>query len=177
MARKELTPKQERFVEEYLIDLNATQAATRAGYSERTANEQGARLLANVSVRSAIAEAQKARSERTQITQDYVLMSIYDTVERCKQASPVLDKKGKPVMVENDAGQFVPAYVFEPMAVLKGAELLGKHLKLFTEKHELTGKDGKDLPVAPAGVLVVPGMMADTAAWAAAAQKASIKTE
>jgi phage terminase small subunit len=50
----ELTAKQRRFVAEYLLDLNATQAAKRAGYSNRTANEQGARLLANVSVQAAV---------------------------------------------------------------------------------------------------------------------------
>ncbi len=55
-----MTPKQARFVAEYLIDLNATQAATRAGYSPRTANEQGSRLLADASVAAAIAEGQKA---------------------------------------------------------------------------------------------------------------------
>lgn len=71
-----MSPKQQRFVEEYLIDLNATQAATRAGYSARTANEQGARLLANVSVRSAIEEAQAARSERTGIDADWVLRRL-----------------------------------------------------------------------------------------------------
>jgi phage terminase small subunit len=71
-----LTPKQERFVQEYLIDLNATQAATRAGYSAKTANEQGARLLAHVSVRSAIAEAQQERSKRTGITADRVLQEL-----------------------------------------------------------------------------------------------------
>lgn len=71
-----LTPKQERFVQEYLIDLNATQAAVRAGYSERTANEQGSRLLANVSVRSAIEAAKAARIERTHITQDRVLQEL-----------------------------------------------------------------------------------------------------
>ena len=71
-----LTPKQQRFVAEYLIDLNATQAATRAGYSSKTANEQGARLLANVSVRSALAEAMKARENRTHITQDRVLQEL-----------------------------------------------------------------------------------------------------
>jgi phage terminase small subunit len=43
-----MTPRQQRFLDEYLVDLNATQAAIRAGYSTRTANEQGARLLANV---------------------------------------------------------------------------------------------------------------------------------
>jgi phage terminase small subunit len=71
-----LTAKQERFVQEYLIDLNATQAATRAGYSAKTANEQGCRLLTNVSVRSAIEDAQKRRSERTEITQDRVLLEL-----------------------------------------------------------------------------------------------------
>lgn len=68
-----LTPKQSQFVAEYLIDLNATQAATRAGYSARTANEQGARLLANVSVRAALQDAMKARSARTEVTADRVL--------------------------------------------------------------------------------------------------------
>ena len=54
MSKQELTAKQQRFCEEYLIDLNATQAAVRAGYSAKTANEQGSRLLTNVSVASAI---------------------------------------------------------------------------------------------------------------------------
>lgn len=76
MSEKKLTPKQERFVQEYLIDLNATQAATRAGYSARTANEQGARLLAHVSVRSALQAAMKKRQERTEVTQDNVLMLL-----------------------------------------------------------------------------------------------------
>lgn len=71
-----LTPKQRRFVDEYLIDLNATQAAIRAKYSKNTANEQGARLLANVSVQAAIAERMKAREKRTEITQDMVLREL-----------------------------------------------------------------------------------------------------
>jgi phage terminase small subunit len=66
-----MTPRQQRFVEEYLVDLNATQAAIRAGYSARTANEQGARLLANASVAAAIQAAQQARSDRMQITHDH----------------------------------------------------------------------------------------------------------
>lgn len=75
MADKEakLTDKQARFVEEYLIDLNATQAAIRAGYSEETARQIGAENLTKPVIANAIAAAQKARSERTQITQDRVL--------------------------------------------------------------------------------------------------------
>lgn len=72
-AAKKLTPKQKAFVSEYLIDLNATQAAIRAGYSPKTANEQGARLLANVSIAKAIQKATNKRQERTEITQDRVL--------------------------------------------------------------------------------------------------------
>lgn len=71
-----LTPKQQRFVEEYIIDLNATQAAIRAGYSERTAESAASRLLRNVKVATAVAEAKAARSARTQITQDRVLEEL-----------------------------------------------------------------------------------------------------
>lgn len=71
-----LTPKQQRFIEEYLIDLNATRAAIAAGYSEKTANQQGPRLLVNVGIAAAIAEAQEERSERTEITQDMVLREL-----------------------------------------------------------------------------------------------------
>ena len=68
-----LTPKQAAFVAEYLVDLNATQAAIRAGYSAKTAKEQGARLLTNVHIAESIQAAQQARAERTEITQDRVL--------------------------------------------------------------------------------------------------------
>lgn len=134
-----LTAKQELFVQEYLIDLNATQAAIRAGYSEKTAGQQGFELLKKPEIQSGINAAQQARVERTQITADYVLTTIHETVERCKQARPVLDRRGEPVMVETEGGQLAPAYTFEPQAVLKGAELLGKHLKMFTDKVEHSG--------------------------------------
>ncbi|GAA4475545.1 terminase small subunit [Gluconacetobacter asukensis] len=71
-----LTGKQARFVDEYLVDLNATRAAIRAGYSEKTAQEQSSRLLSNVMVQDALSKAQKARSARTQITQDRVVQEI-----------------------------------------------------------------------------------------------------
>src|SRR3954468_17627744 len=71
-----LNDRQACFVAEYLVDLNATQAAIRAGYSARTANEQAARLLANVSVAAAIAEAQAVRSRRTEVSQDRVVLEL-----------------------------------------------------------------------------------------------------
>lgn len=73
-----LTPKQQRFVDEYLIDLNATQAAIRAGYSPKTANEMGAENLAKPSIKQAIEQAKAERSERTKITQDDVLKMWHD---------------------------------------------------------------------------------------------------
>ncbi|WP_312588187.1 terminase small subunit [Comamonas terrigena] len=72
----ELTPKQERFVAEYLIDLNATQAAIRTGYSAKTAASQGARLLKQGGVARAVQAAQQARAMRTEITQDRVLQEL-----------------------------------------------------------------------------------------------------
>ncbi len=71
-----LTEKQQRFVDEYLIDLNATQAAIRAGYSVRTANEQGARLLANVSIQNNISKRMAERSRRTGVNQDRVVIEL-----------------------------------------------------------------------------------------------------
>lgn len=71
-----LTAKQQRFVEEYLIDLNATQAAIRAGYSERAANRQGAENLSKPDIATAISRAQVARAKRTEITADRVLAEL-----------------------------------------------------------------------------------------------------
>lgn len=71
-----LTAKQQRFVDEYLIDLNATQAAIRAGYSKKTAQVQSARLLSNVMVSAAVAKGMESRSTRTGITQDMVLREL-----------------------------------------------------------------------------------------------------
>ena len=108
-----LTPKQERFVAEYLIDLNATQAAIRSGYSEKTARSQGQRMLTNVDIVAAVAGAQGDRTERTNITQDYVLESIFSAMERCKQADS-----------------------FNATGVFNGAELLGKHLGMFQGENQ-----------------------------------------
>ena len=110
-----LNAKQQRFVDEYLIDLNATQAAIRSGYSEKTAYSAGQRLLKNVEVQKYIAERKMDRVERTEITQDMVLKELaniafsnaadYANVIE-KQAMvevegnmiPVLDENGEPVM-------------------------------------------------------------------------------
>lgn len=76
MERADLTPKQARFVEEYLVDLNATQAAIRAGYSQPTAYAIGFENLSKPQIAEAIAEAQLERSRRTGITADRVLQEL-----------------------------------------------------------------------------------------------------
>ena len=73
-ATKALNPKQERFVAEYLVDLNATQAAIRAGYSPKTAKEQGARLLTNVHIQKAVQERRQQHQANTGLTVERVLL-------------------------------------------------------------------------------------------------------
>lgn len=110
-----LTDKQKRFCEEYLIDLNATQAAIRAGYSPKTAEQTASRLLRNVKVQEYIAKRQKELSRSTEITQERVIKELAliafsnnadyaHVVEKKMQVEAggalvdVLDKDGKPVM-------------------------------------------------------------------------------
>ena len=134
MTNISMTPKQQRFVQEYLVDLNATQAAVRAGYARSGASVEGVRLLANAKVAAAVAAAQAERSKRTEVTQDYVLATITETIERCRQAEPVKYKNGDLVYVATPSGDLAPAYKFNATAVLKGSELLGRHLAMFTDK-------------------------------------------
>ena len=137
-----LTPKQQRFVEEYLIDLNATQSAIRAGYSEKTAAVIGAENLIKPNIAKAIAEAQAKREERTQITQDYVLTNIQKVIERCMQVAQV--ENG---VIENANGDLAQAFMFKEQGALKGLELLGKHLGMFKDKVEHSGPNGGDINV------------------------------
>ena len=71
-----LTPKQERFVHEYLVEVNATKAAIRAGYSKKTAQEQSSRLLSNVMVSAAIAKGMKLLAEKTGVAAEKVIAEL-----------------------------------------------------------------------------------------------------
>lgn len=116
-----LTPKQERFVQEYLVDLNATQAAVRAGYKNP---EIGRQLITKNNVSSAIQEAKNVRSERTEITQDYVLSKLKEIAE--KPASDCQDSNLK------------------YSSKIKALELLGKHVGAF-ERQDKGQADVEDL--------------------------------
>lgn len=134
-----LTPKQELFCKEYLVDLNGKQAAIRAGYSEKTAEVQASRLLSNAKVKEFVTQHSQKRAAKVDITAEYVLTTIKNTIERCAQAEPVYDRQGVPT------GE----YQFDSGAVLKGTELLGKYLKLFTDKVDISNPDGTLKPAAP----------------------------
>ena len=143
------TPRQAQFVAEYLIDLNATQAAIRAGYSAKTANEQGARLLTNVSVRSALDEAMKARGERIQTTADDVLreitrLAMFDPADLTNVKSPD-DIKALP----EDVRRAIVGWSWDRQGrftiklVKEGAlEMLGRHHALFKDRVEHSGPNG-----------------------------------
>ena len=127
-----LTEKQKLFGDHFLVLLNKKQAALAAGFSPKTAASQGERLFKHPGVSAYIQAAMDKRAKRTHIDQDYVLDSIVATMERCKQADAVLDRRGEPVLVETPTGDLAPAYTFNAAGVLKGAELLGKHLGMFS---------------------------------------------
>lgn len=132
-----MTPKQQRFVEEYLIDLNATQAAMRAGYSQQTAHSIGHENLSKPEIAEAIAKAAADRAERVKIDADYVLRQAVKLHERCMQeVSPMTDRKGDPV--RDEAGN--PLYEFDSLGASKALELVGKHVAVqaFKEKVDLT---------------------------------------
>lgn len=135
-----LTDKQKEFVRQYLVDLNATQAAVRAGYSVKTASRIGPELLGKTWVREAIEKAQAKRARRVEVTQDYVLSNLVEVVERTMQRAPVTDRKGE--QVTDEEGRAV--WTFDAKGANKALELLGKHLGIFTDKvkAEVSGLDG-----------------------------------
>ena len=154
-----LTPKQQRFVEEYLIDLNGTRAYIRAGYTvkdEDTAAVMSSRLLRNDKVQEAIAEAQAKREERTKIDADYVLkrlveidqMDVLDIMDDNGNVRPIKDwpktwrqyiSNIETISLEDEAGWLKK--IKWPDKV-KNLELLGRHVSVgaFKDKVEHSGK-------------------------------------
>jgi phage terminase small subunit len=88
----ELTARQQLFVKEYLVDLCATRAAIRAGYSEHTANEQGSQILAKLNIQTAIAEAAAERDRRVEIDQDFVLLELFGLANQ--DVAAIFDENG-----------------------------------------------------------------------------------
>lgn len=135
-----LTDKQKRFIEEYLVDLNATQAAIRAGYSEKTAYSIGEENLKKPEIKRAIEEAQLNRSSRVQITQDDVIRMLIENIEKSSGTKQVVITQTRKSEDGEFVGDDVAQFVYEPSSVNKALELLGKHLGMFKDKVELTGE-------------------------------------
>lgn len=130
-----LNPKQERFAQEYIIDYNATQAAIRAGYAENSAEVQGCRLLRNDKIQAAVLAAQAEQRKRLAISQDWVLNRFRQISDRCIQAEPVLS-------FDKATGEWVPTgeYKFDSAGANRATELIAKHLGMFVEKVEHSGR-------------------------------------
>lgn len=146
---KKLTAKQQRFVDEYLVDLNATQAAERAGYSKRNADKIGSQLLNHQVVGPAIRAALDARSQRTKITQDEVVERLAAIARMDPRKLFNADGTVKRVQdLDDETALAVSSVEFTEAGGRKvrfwdkkGAlELLGKHLGMFVERVEHSGK-------------------------------------
>lgn len=133
-----LRGKQEAFCREYLIDQNATQAAIRAGYSEKTAASIGAENLRKPQIAQRLAELINERSKATKIDAEWVLKSAKEVYDRCMQHEPVLNSKGEPVTIRGGDGKMAAAYKFDSSGANKALEIVGKHVdvRAFLERTE-----------------------------------------
>ncbi|EKN6369225.1 terminase small subunit [Yersinia enterocolitica] len=122
-----LTDKQELFAREYLKDLNATQAAIRAGYSEKTAQVQSSRLLSNVMVQQRVGELAAERNIRVGIDADYVLRQAVKLHERCMQeVEPITDRRGEEITDED--GKTI--FGFDAKGAAAALKLVGEHISV-----------------------------------------------
>jgi terminase small subunit len=164
-----LTPKQMRFVDEWLIDFNGKQAAIRAGYSAKTAEATAARLLRNVKVQAEISRRQKDLQRRTEISQDRVVKELARIAFADASDYACIET----YMYENKDGTLSPLQVVSPKDTgalsddqraaiagikqgangieiklhdkIKALELLGRHIGMFNDKLSLSGSDGGPL--------------------------------
>lgn len=120
-----LNPRQQRFVERYVVLGNATQAAKDAGYSVRTAKSQGQRLLTNAGIAVAVADGQEAVADSNELDADWVVRRLMEIVDRTMVATPVHSRDGKIV-----DGQ----WQFEAGHAINALRELGKHLPGFYQQ-------------------------------------------
>lgn len=141
-----LTDRQKIFCREYIVDLNATQAAIRSGYSKKTAGVVAWEILKKPYIQEEIQRLMDKRAKKIEISATDVLESILEVRGRCMQKVPVMryDKVSKEYVQETEIVKHEDGSVteegvwkFDAGNSLKANELLGKHLKIFTEKKEI----------------------------------------
>jgi len=166
-----LSPKQRRFVDEYLIDLNATQAAIRAGYSEKTARQIAQQNLSKLDIQDELSKRIAEREKRTEITQDAVLRELAKIgfadirkVVKWGDGIAVLDEDSGDMVAVNGVSlvgsehidDATAASISEISQTAQGIKIkmhdkraalvdIGRHLGMFKDKVEVTGKDGSPL--------------------------------
>lgn len=173
-----LTPKEQAFVREYLIDLNASAALLRAGYRSKNPDVDATDLRRRPRVAKAIAEAMKARAERLEIKADDILRRLHEKAS--VDPARAYDPQGKLLLIhdippevrsciksietfeefENVGGERVQVGVVRKITwwdKLKSDELLGKHLKMWTDTIELKDGEGRAERLARARARVKKG--------------------
>ena len=135
----DLNDKQLRFCQEYVIDLNGTQAAIRAGYSKNTANEQSSRLLTNVNIQAKIQSLQTVISNKLMIDAEWIMNRFKEISDRCIQAEMVTTRDGSPT------GE----WQFDSSGANKATEMLGKMIGVFEKDNSQ-----KSIVVTPPQIIV-----------------------
>lgn len=143
-----LTAKEERFCQEYIIDYNATKAAIRAGYKERSAATQGSRLLKNDNVTAYVRELQEEYIKNNCFSEkNRVMNELWGIAERAMQKTPVM-------VWDSAKHAYVPngEWAFDGKTATKALELIGKMNGMFeADKKEKFGKGGIEINVSVAG--------------------------
>lgn len=127
-----LSAKQEMFCREYLVDLNATQAAIRAGYSARTARTTAAKLMAKGNISARVKELKDQRAEELELDAYWVLKRLKDISDRSMQQEPVM-------MYDHATQELVETgeYQFDSQGANRATELIGKHIGMFDPRMDL----------------------------------------
>lgn len=145
-----LTGRKLLFAEALASGKSATVAYGDVGYSVRSARTLGPRLANDPEIVEFLADIKKSAAERLGITQEWLLGEFKKNFERCANLVPVRDRKGDQVFIEGPEGQQVPAYtMYDPKAASKFGEMIGKHLKMFTDKVEVGNSDNEPFMTTP----------------------------
>jgi phage terminase small subunit len=137
-GERPLSDREERFVAEYMIDLNAQAALVRAGFNVRYPAQRASKLIADPRIKAAIAHAQAERAERTQTDADWVLRQAREVYERVvQQVEPALHPKTRRQLKTEDGR---PLFTFNAAAALRALEIIGKHVSVqaFEERVSMT---------------------------------------